>query len=83
MIFVTNKQICFVKIVYICIIALVDCFCSAVIILFINLESSLVQAWFYILFFLHQVWRFLSRDVVLEFSGSHPIHIYKAAGAMA
>ena len=40
---VTSKQICFVGVVYICIIFVIYCFRSAVIILAANLELSRVQ----------------------------------------
>ena len=43
---VTNKQICFVGIVYTCIVSVIYCRRSAVIILFVNLELSRVQTCF-------------------------------------
>ena len=74
---VTNKQICFVGIAYICIIFVIYCFYSAVIILFVNLELSRVQTYFYMLVvfcknlfsftlrFVSHILRFVSSDITM------------------
>ena len=62
--YVTNKQICFVGIVCICIVSAICRFCFAVIILFANLSLSRVQTCFYIsVIFLHNRFSFALRFV--------------------